>query len=328
MNQEPASSRLLAFVVATLFSGALAFAAEPTPAPSPAPTKEAGAKTKPAKKKHEHTAAHGGQLGMWKDWHLEVAIPEPGLYKVWLSDAYRQPIKLEGITGTLTVTPAGKPAAELTLTADPAGEYLMAKSDAETGVVETEVRIKGLPEEIFMEFHFEGVGAPPATPPPAMTASGSEPATQPSATQPMTATQSATQPSATQPMTATQPASTPAASKEPETMPKKHEHSAKHGGQLGMVGENHVELAVAKAGEYKVWLSDAYRKPLPLAKATGKVTVTDPAGKATSIDLAIAPTKDCMVANGDPITGTIMVEVTVDGVATETIDTEFQVEVK
>jgi hypothetical protein len=38
-------------------------------------------------------------------------------------------------------------------------------------------------------------------------------------------------------------------------------HEARHGGQLGMVGDHHLEL-VRRAGEVEVYLSDAWRRPL------------------------------------------------------------------
>lgn len=109
---------------------------------------------------------------------------------------------------------------------------------------------------------------------------------------------------------------------------RKHEHSPAHGGQLGMVGENHVEIVIPKAGAYEVWLSDAYRKPLPLAKATGTLTVTDPSGKKASGQLKLSPSGQSLVATTDPLTGTLGVEVSIAGVDAKSIDTEFQFEVK
>jgi hypothetical protein len=110
--------------------------------------------------------------------------------------------------------------------------------------------------------------------------------------------------------------------------PMKHEHTPHHGGQLGMVGENHVEIVIPKAGEYVVWLSDAYRKPLALGKAAGALTVTDASGKIVNAPLALSPKKDSLVATTPAMTGTLNVHVAITGVAAAVIDTEFQFEVK
>jgi len=40
---------------------------------------------------HDHTSLHGGQVGMWGDYHLEYA-PKDGEHRLWLSDANRVPV--------------------------------------------------------------------------------------------------------------------------------------------------------------------------------------------------------------------------------------------
>lgn len=110
--------------------------------------------------------------------------------------------------------------------------------------------------------------------------------------------------------------------------PSLHDHAPAHGGQLGMVGDNHVEIVIPKPGEYVVWLSDAYRKPLALAKAAGALTVTDASGKIVNAPLALGPKKDSLVATTPAMTGTLNVQVSITGVAPAVIDTEFQFEVK
>jgi len=48
---------------------------------------------------HDHTALHGGQVGMWGDYHLEYA-PDWGTHRVWVSDAKRVPVTT-AVTGSL-----------------------------------------------------------------------------------------------------------------------------------------------------------------------------------------------------------------------------------
>lgn len=44
------------------------------------------------------------------------------------------------------------------------------------------------------------------------------------------------------------------------------DHEPRHGGQLGMVGDAHVEV-VRRLGKVQVFVSDAWRRPLPAANA-------------------------------------------------------------
>lgn len=48
---------------------------------------------------HDHTSLHGGQVGMWGDYHLEYA-PKDDTYRVWVTDAFRAAVT-SGITGSL-----------------------------------------------------------------------------------------------------------------------------------------------------------------------------------------------------------------------------------
>jgi hypothetical protein len=47
---------------------------------------------------HDHTALHGGRVGMWGDYHLEYA-PKDGEYRVWVTDEHRNPV-----AGTVTAS--------------------------------------------------------------------------------------------------------------------------------------------------------------------------------------------------------------------------------
>ncbi|MDP2306595.1 MAG: hypothetical protein Q8P18_11290 [Pseudomonadota bacterium] len=69
---------------------------------------------------HDHTSLHGGQVGMWGDYHLEYA-PKDGEHRVWVTDAKRA--QVTGVSGSLkdgdTVVP---------LTFDPAAGVLAGKN--------------------------------------------------------------------------------------------------------------------------------------------------------------------------------------------------------
>ena len=57
-----------------------------------------------------------------------------------------------------------------------------------------------------------------------------------------------------------------------------HDHRPYHGGIVGMVGERHLELAVVPSGkdsELQLYVTDAYRQPIPLAGLTASATVND-----------------------------------------------------
>src|SRR5439155_489423 len=52
-----------------------------------------------------------------------------------------------------------------------------------------------------------------------------------------------------------------------------HDHTPHHGGVVAMVGMRHLEAVAARDGSVRVYLTDVWRRPLPLAGATGTVTV-------------------------------------------------------
>ncbi len=57
-----------------------------------------------------------------------------------------------------------------------------------------------------------------------------------------------------------------------------HDHRPYHGGLVGMVGDRHLELAVVpsnKETELQLYVTDAYRQPIPLAGLTASATVND-----------------------------------------------------
>lgn len=80
--------------------------------------------------------------------------------------------------------------------------------------------------------------------------------------------QPSTSPSAPTTTTPTPPAPTPPAPSAP-TAPTAHaDHDPRHGGQLGMQGDVHVELVARPDGLHRVYLSDALRVPIAPGSAT------------------------------------------------------------
>jgi hypothetical protein len=99
---------------------------------------------------HDHTSLHGGQVGMWGDFHLEYA-PADGEHRVWISDARRVPVTA-GASGSLkdgdTVVP---------LTFDPATGLLSGRAEgAGTRPVMVDVKVG----ETSFSLAFNAVAAP------------------------------------------------------------------------------------------------------------------------------------------------------------------------
>lgn len=67
-----------------------------------------------------------------------------------------------------------------------------------------------------------------------------------------------------------------------------HHHDPRHGGQLGMVGTYHIELARPIPGEYQVFLSDMMRGPISPDLAKDAFLILDPDGDAPE-RLALRP---------------------------------------
>lgn len=97
---------------------------------------------------HDHTALHGGQVGMWGDIHLEYATSK-GEYRVWVTDGHRNP--LPGATGSIK-----DGATTVPLTAAPDGALLGRGDGAGTRPVSVEVIVA----EQTVTLAFNAVGTP------------------------------------------------------------------------------------------------------------------------------------------------------------------------
>ncbi len=73
---------------------------------------------------------------------------------------------------------------------------------------------------------------------------------------------------------ATQPATPPAPK---DARLPFHDHTALHGGVVRMTGDDHLELTVEPDGALRVWVSDAWRRPIT-RDLEATVTVTTPDG--------------------------------------------------
>jgi hypothetical protein len=89
----------------------------------------------------------------------------------------------------------------------------------------------------------------------------------------------------------------------PPPPPQEHAHSIYHGGEIVMWGDFHCEVARAISGEYRVWLSDVYRRSISSEFFSGTVTPRDPQtgslDTARAVDLETSLDKDYCFAITD-----------------------------
>ena len=84
-----------------------------------------------------------------------------------------------------------------------------------------------------------------------------------------------------------------------EGRPGFHDHTPHHGGVVAMVGMLHLEAVVARDGRLRVYLTDVWRRPLPLDGVTGTVTVSLPDERRP---LPLAVRDDALEADAPPLT--------------------------
>src|SRR5207244_11250910 len=80
-----------------------------------------------------------------------------------------------------------------------------------------------------------------------------------------------------------------------------HDHTPHHGGVVAMVGMRHLEAVAARDGSVRVYLTDVWRRPLPLAGATGTVTVDLPEGRR---EIRLAAHDGALEGSGPPLLAT------------------------
>ncbi|KFE71353.1 cupredoxin domain-containing protein [Hyalangium minutum] len=87
-------------------------------------------------KAHDHTPLQGGMVAMSGELHLEVLSQRSGEVRVWVTDAFRKPVPLEGMKGTVNAGGQSVP-----LTPEPGGQFLTAKLSPSDQERETTVRL-------------------------------------------------------------------------------------------------------------------------------------------------------------------------------------------
>jgi hypothetical protein len=104
---------------------------------------------------HDHTPLHGGIVAMSGDTHLEVLSLKSGEVRVWVTDAFRQPVPLTGKKGTVEVGTTSAP-----LVPDAKGEFLTGRLPASEAEREVTVRLP-MPDdpEYFIGFMLTPVDA-------------------------------------------------------------------------------------------------------------------------------------------------------------------------
>lgn len=65
--------------------------------------------------------------------------------------------------------------------------------------------------------------------------------------------------------------------------PSYRAHYVLHGGQVAMWGNWHVEIARDVAGEYRLWVADAYRRPISADQYGGRI-IPDPIGEPVELE--------------------------------------------
>ncbi len=82
--------------------------------------------------------------------------------------------------------------------------------------------------------------------------------------------------------------------------PGLHDHTPHHGGVVAMAGLQHLEAVASPDGRVRVYLSDVWRRPEPVAGVTGSVTLDLPDGKRT---LPLGVSEEALEARGPPLGG-------------------------
>jgi hypothetical protein len=279
-----------------MVAGLLAACDKKTEAPATKGTAPAPAQaSKPhAAEPHAHAAPHGGLVESTPRGHVELVALRDGGYRVYLLDDALSPRSLEGATGSIKVAKGGYP--EVTLT--PEGDHLAGKgpehTDDHLAMVVTVVQ-GGKPESARFSAHLEAAGHGglvgklsqepcPATLPAGLTA---EQCAQQGGVYTLTVDGAAVRVLVAQ----GQDAKALLGSKvglsvqvegtveevggtrtvRAEKITVEHDHTPLRGGIVAMSGDMHLEVLLLRSGEVRVWVTDGFRKTVPLVGMKGTV---------------------------------------------------------
>ncbi len=109
-----------------------------------------------------HQPLHGGFLMMVGDYHLEL-VELASTFRLYVSDAFSNPVSVEKMTGSLTARRQGEVAesgAKLALVPAAEGAYLSAEKPPEAEFIEVDVAVdvNGLPVQISMPLRMTAEG--------------------------------------------------------------------------------------------------------------------------------------------------------------------------
>ncbi|MFZ5469578.1 MAG: cupredoxin domain-containing protein [Myxococcota bacterium] len=91
---------------------------------------------------HEHSSHHGGIVAMMGDTHIEVLALKSGEVRLYVTDAFRKPVSLTGMKGTVELQSGQTPVRTAPLLPDESGDFLQAKFEPTTELqVEATIRL-------------------------------------------------------------------------------------------------------------------------------------------------------------------------------------------
>ncbi|MCP3164940.1 cupredoxin domain-containing protein [Myxococcus sp. QH3KD-4-1] len=281
-------------IIAVLAAAGLVVGCSKKDAPPPEPTSSAVAHS--AGQAHAHAAPHGGQVESTPRGHLELVTTRDGSYRVYLLDEAMTPRPVTGATGSVKVAKGGYPNVVLTPSDDHLAGQGPEHSDDHLAMVVTVVR-DGKPEVARFAAHLEANGhggglvgtlrlAPcPTSPPEGLSA---EACAKQGGVYSLVKEAGATVLVLAAPG---QDAKTLLSARVgqrvhvkgteaggrvvAEAVALEHDHTPFHGGVVAMSGDTHLEVLSLRSGEVRVWVTDAFRQPLPLAGRKGRVEVGD-----------------------------------------------------
>jgi hypothetical protein len=296
-------------------TAALALAAcEKSKAPSPTPPAAAGKTGHAAQEEHAHAAPHGGVVADTATGHLELVGSRDGTFKLYVLDEELKTRPVTGGAATLKLTVPGYADVKLA----PEGDALVGKGQpfqAEHPIAVVSVTVGGATLTGRFALHLEPEGHgddhphAPGTPPHSHGKTGElgtlskKPCPKDGAlkgacvdgqlllfTREGETVARALVPAEGMPLAKLVPhvgrkvslegkplEGEPARLEVSAAMPE-HDHTPLHGGMVLMVGDLHLEVLGRAEGEVRVYLTDAFRRPVPLTGRKGQVELTTPAG--------------------------------------------------
>lgn len=284
------------WIAMVMVAGLLAACDKKTEAPaakSPAPAAGAQAKAHAAEP-HAHAAPHGGQVESTPRGHVELVATRDGNYRVYLLDEGMNPRSLEGASGSIKVAKGGYP--DVTLA--PAGDHLAGKGpehkDDHLAMVVTVVQ-GGKPESARFAAHLEEhghggmVGKLTLAPCPGQPMLGLsvEQCAQQGGVYMLSVSGSPVRllmPEGQDVKALLGPKVGQNVQVEgtmnealggrlilAEKVVMEHDHTPLQGGIVAMSGDLHLEVLSLRSGEVRVWVTDGFRKPVPLTGMKGTV---------------------------------------------------------